>query len=202
MKGKNNFTKLKSKMRKIIASINITPDGFCDHTAATADEELHEHFNKLFRNVDAALLGKVTYQLMESAWPPLVEKPSGLKAIDEFAILMDTMPKIVFSKTLKTLPWKNSHLAVGSLNREVEKLKQQSGKNILAGGPSILSQLTKFGLIDEYQFLVHPILAGKGKRFFETLNLESNRHLKLINTKTLNSGVIILSYQSANINND
>jgi len=189
-------------MRKIIASINITPDGFCDHTAATADEELHENFNKLFRNVDAALLGKVTYQLMESAWPPLVEKPSGLKAIDEFAILMDNIPKIVFSKTLKTLPWKNSHLAVGSLNREVEKLKQQSGKNILAGSPSILSQLTKFGHIDEYQFLVHPIFAGKEKRFFETLNLENHYYLKLINTKDLSSGIIILSSQSANINHD
>ena len=100
----------KNKMRKLIAAINMTLDGFCDHTAVIADDELHQHFNILLSNADTILYGRITYQLMESYWPSVVEKPTGNKPMDDFAVLIDNISKIVFSKTLKSIDWKNTKL--------------------------------------------------------------------------------------------
>jgi dihydrofolate reductase len=116
-------------MRKLISSINITLDGFCDHTAVIADDELHQNANELLRSVDTVLFGRVTYQLMESSWPPIVKKPTGIKSVDEFAVLIDNIQKIVFSNTLKhvdpiAIGWKNNKLAKGDIKEEVLKLKQ------------------------------------------------------------------------------
>ncbi len=180
-------------MRKLIASINITLDGFCDHTAGIADEELHQNANELLRNTDTLLFGRVTYQLMESFWPPIVKKPTGIKSVDEFAVLIDNTPKIVFSRTLKNVEWKNTKLAKEGIKEEVLKLKQQSGKNILVGSPSILITLMKLDLIDEYQFCVQPIVLGNGLPLFK--NIKDRINLKLLKTKTLGSGVVILYYE-------
>ncbi len=106
-------------MRKLIASINITLDGFCDHTAVIADDELHQNANELLRSVDTVLFGRVTYQLMESSWPPVVKKPTGIKSVDEFAVLIDNISKIVFSNTLKNVEWKNTKLAKEGIKEEV-----------------------------------------------------------------------------------
>lgn len=180
-------------MRKLIAAINLTLDGFCDHTAVDPDEEVHRHYNDLLRNAGAILFGRITYQLMESSWPEMVKNPTGNKPMDEFAILIDNIPKIVFSNTLKTVEWKNTTLATEDIKEVVLKLKQQSGKNILAGSRTMITTLMKSGLIDEYQFCVHPIIAGSGLPLFE--NVRDRINLKLLRTKTFGSGAVILYYE-------
>jgi len=171
----------------------MTLDGFCDHTAMIADEALHQNANELFYDADTIVFGRVTYQLMESAWPAIVQNPTGVKAVDEFAVLIDSIPKIVFSKTLKKVTWKNSTLATGNLEDEVVKLKSQPGKNIMVGGPSIIRALMARDLLDELQLCLQPIVLGNGLRLFQ--NIKERINLKLLKTKTLGSGVVILTYQ-------
>jgi dihydrofolate reductase len=180
-------------MRKLIASINMTLDGYCDHEAGIADEELHQQVNELFKEVDTLLFGRVTYQLMESSWPQIVANPTGMKAVDEFAVLIDAIPKIVFSRSLKKVEWKNTTLSHGEMREEVLKLKQQAGKSMLVGGPSVIVSLLQYGLIDEFRLWVHPIVLGKGLPLFKNINKRIN--LKLIKTKILGSGVIVLYYE-------
>lgn len=180
-------------MRKLIAAINITLDGFCDHNAVIADEELHENANELLRSADTILFGRITYQLMESGWPPIVKQPTGIKSVDEFAQLIDHISKIVFSNTLKDVEWKNTRLTNGNIKEEVLKLKQQPGKNILVGSPGIIRTLMEPGLIDEYQLSVQPIVLGNGLPLFK--NIRNRVNLKLLKTKTLNSGVVTLYYE-------
>lgn len=185
-----------NKMRKLISSINITLDGFCDHTAVIADDELHQNANELLRSADTILFGRVTYQLMESGWPPVVKKPTGINSVDEFAILIDNISKIVFSNTLKNVEWKNTKLAKGGIEEEVLKLKQSrnsGSKNILVGSPSILITLMQLGLIDEYQFCVQPIVLGSGLSLFK--NIKDRINLKLLKTRTFGSGVVTLYYE-------
>src|SRR3954468_8435602 len=143
-------------MRKLIAAINMRLDGFCDHTAMIADDEIHQHYNKLLSNTDTLIYGRVTYQLMESYWPTVVKNPTGNKPTDEFAVLIDNISKIVFSRTLKNVDWKNTKLKREVIKEEVLELKQLAGKNILAGSPSLIAALTQLDLIDEYQLCVQP----------------------------------------------
>lgn len=184
-------------MRKIIAAINMTIDGFCDHTAVIADEALHQHYNELFKEAGAVLFGRKTYQLMEDSWPQMVKHPSGEKAMDEFAVLIDNIPKIVVSHSLKEVRWKNSRLAKGSLTEETIKLKEENGAPLLVSGPSIIAELTQLGLIDEYQLCVHPIILGQGLVLFKGLHKRID--LQLQKTKTLDSGAVILYYAQKNL---
>lgn len=182
-------------MRKLIAAINMTLDGFCDHTAVIADDELHQHYNELLKNADALLFGRITYQLMESYWPSVVKNPTGSKPEDEFAVIIDNIQKIVFSRTLRHIEWKNTILKNEIVKEEISKLKKQSGKNIYAGSPGLIVTLTRLGLIDEYILCVHPIISGNGLPLFKNINDRIN--LKLIQTKTFDSGAIVLSYEPA-----
>jgi len=180
-------------MRKLIAGINMTLDGFCDHTAGIVDDELHQHYNEILKTGDTLLYGRITYQLMESYWPDVVKHPTGNQPEDEFAVLIDNLKKIVFSHTLEKVDWKNSKLATKSLREEVLDLKQQPGKAILAGSPSVIAQLTKLDLIDEYQLCVHPVILGSGLPLFKSITDKKN--LKLIKTKIFGSGAIVLYYE-------
>jgi len=180
-------------MRKLIAAINMTLDGFCDHTATIADDEILQHYNELLSNADTLLFGRITYQLMESYWPTIVKNPTGNKPTDEFAVLIDNISKIVFSHTLKNVDWKNVKLAKGGIKEEVLELKQQAGKNILAGSPSLIVSLSQLGLIDEYQLCVHPVIVGNGLPLFKAINEKTI--LKLLKTKSFNSGAITLYYE-------
>jgi len=125
-------------MRKLIAAINMTLDGFCDHTALIADDEIHQHYNELLRNTDTLIYGRITYQLMESYWPTVVKNPTGNKPMDEFAVIIDNIFKTVFSHTLKNVEWKNAKLAKRNIKEEVLELRQQAGKDILVGSRSLL----------------------------------------------------------------
>src|SRR6478672_13505173 len=116
-------------MRKTIAAINMTLDGFCDHTGMIADDEIHQHYNELLSSADILLYGRITYQLMESYWPSVVQNPTGNKPMDEFAVLIDNIQKIVFSRTLKNVDpiiigWKNTQLKKEIVKEEILDLKQ------------------------------------------------------------------------------
>lgn len=180
-------------MRKLIAAINMTLDGFCDHTVIIADEELHQHYTDMLNNADTLIYGRITYQLMESFWPTLVKSPTGNKAMDEFAVAIDNIHKIVFSHTLKNVEWESAKLAERDLEAEVLELKQQSGKDIFVGSPSLIVALTQLGLIDEYQLCVHPVIVGSGLPLFKSIN--DKTVLKLLKTKSFSSGAIALNYE-------
>lgn len=184
-------------MRKLIAAINMTLDGICDHTAISPDDELHQHYAELLSNAGTVLYGRVTYQLMEF-WRTLVENPSGEKSMDDFAVVMDNTPKIVFSRTLKNVDWKSAKLATRDLSEEVLALKQQEGRDILVGSRSLIIQLMKLNLIDGFQLCVHPVAAGSGLSLFE--DLHGRTVFKLTKTKTFDSGAITLYYEPTNEN--
>lgn len=179
-------------MRKVIAGINMTLDGVCDHTAITPDEDVHNHYAELLNNAGTILYGRITYGLMQY-WQTLVKNPSGEKSMDEFALVMDNIPKIVFSHTLKNPEWETAKLANRPIENEILALKQESGKDILVGSRSLIIQLMKLGLIDEFQLCIHPVIAGKGLLLFE--NMLDRTNLKLLKTKILSSGAIILYYE-------
>jgi len=179
-------------MRKLIAAINMTIDGFCDHTAIIPDDEIHQHYADLLSTADTILYGRITFQLMEY-WQTVVKNPTGVKAMNEFALIMDNIPKIVFSHTLKNVEWKSARLANRAIEEEVLELKQQTGKDILVGSRSLIIQLMKLDLIDEYQLMVHPVFAGSGLPLFENIN--DRTILKLINTKTFSGGAVTLYYE-------
>ena len=182
-------------MRKIIAAINMTLDGFCDHTAGIPDDEIHQHYTELLSNADTILYGRITYQLMEY-WRTLLENPSDEKSMNDFAIAIDKISKIVFSHTLKNVEWESAKLANRDIEEEVLELKQQSGKDILVGSRSLILQLLKLNLIDEYQLCIHPVIEGTGLPLFE--NIKHRTVLKLIKTKTFKGGAVILYYEPAN----
>jgi dihydrofolate reductase len=179
-------------MRKVIAAINMTLDGFCDHTAGIPDEEIHQHYTDLLNNGGVILYGRITYQLMQF-WKTLIKNPSGEKTIDEFAIAIDKIPKIVFSHTLKNTEWDSAKLSNQSIDEELFELKNQSGKDIFIGSRSLIIELMKLNLIDEYQLMVHPVLAGGGLPLFENIN--ERTILKLIKTETFSGGAVILYYE-------
>jgi dihydrofolate reductase len=190
-----------NSMRRLIAAINMSLDGFCDHTAMSADDEMHQHYNELLSTSGALIYGRITYQLMESYWPTVVKNPTGNKPIDEFAVLIQDIPKIVFSRTLKrvgpmTIGWKNARLAKKDIKEEVLEMKHakdSESKDILVGSPSLIIALMKLNLIDEYQFNVHPVVVGSGLPLFKNIN--DRIILKLIKTKTFKSGAIIIFYE-------
>jgi dihydrofolate reductase len=184
-------------MRKVIAAINMTLDGFCDHTAIDPDAEIHQHYADLLRTGDIILYGRITYQLMEF-WRTVVTNPTGDKAMDEFAVVMDKIPKIVFSHELENVEWESAKLANRDLAEEVLALKRQPGKAILVGSRTLIVSLMKLNLIDEFQLCVHPVIAGNGLPLFANLNDRIN--LKLLKTKTFGSGAEILYYEAAKKN--
>ena len=171
----------------------MTLDGYFDHTAMIADDELHQHYNDLLRNAGTIIYGRITYQLMESYWPMVVKNPTGNKPTDEFAMLIDNISKIVFSHSLKNVSWKNAKLAKKDIKEEVLELRHQEGKDILAGSRSLIVTLLNLNLIDEFQICVQPIILGKGLPLLE--DIRNRIDLKLLKTKTFNSGSIVLYYK-------
>ena len=170
----------------------MTLDGFCDHTAGIPDEELHQHYSELLDNAGVILYGRTTYQLMQF-WQTLLKNPSGEKSMDEFAIAIDKIPKIVFSHTLKNTEWDSAKLSNQPIEDEVSELKQQSGKDIFVGSRSLIIQLMNLNLIDEFQLCVHPVIVGKGLPLFD--KIKDRAIFKLLKSKTLGSGVIVLYYE-------
>ena len=183
-------------MRKIIVSNLVSLDGFFEGVNKeidwfTVDESFFEYARQLLNDVDTILFGRITYQMMAAFWP---------NAIDEDAVIthkMNHLPKIVFSKTLKKVEWNNVKLVKGNLSKEVKSLKEQPGKDIVIfGSGTLVTQLTQLGLIDEYRIIINPLLLGKGNAMFKGIDDKIN--LKLLDTKVLKSGVVILYYKIKN----
>ena len=170
----------------------MTIDGFCDHTAGIPDEEIHHHYTELLGQGDAILYGRTTYQLMEF-WRNLLENPSKEKSMNDFAVAIDKIPKIVFSRTIKNVEWESASIAKRDLKDEVLELRQQPGKDIFVGSRSLIIQLIKLELIDEFQLCIHPMVEGKGLPLFENIN--DRTIFKLVKSKTFKNGAIILYYQ-------
>src|SRR6266487_6800600 len=183
-----------NQMRNVIFAINITLDGCCDHTKQVADDETHEYFTHLMREVDLLVFGRITYQLMVPFWPEVAKSQSMTKASNEFAQAFDALNKIVFSRSLDTAEDKNTRIVRSNLRDEILKLKKEQGKNILLGGVDIPSQLIELGLVDEYRFVVGPIVAGEGRRLLEGVSLPEKLQLKPVESKFFKSGCVALRY--------
>jgi len=181
-------------MRKVIFAINNTIDGNADHTKGIADDELHDFFTNLLNDADVVLVGRKTYQLMENFWPVAYDHPRSTKSMLRFADKYNPIKKIVFSKTLTKVNWENSQLANKDLPKIVSELKKQKSKNILVGSISIAAQLLILNLVDEFWFVVHPVIAGKGPRLFD--GIDNLKRLQFIDSKRFSSGVIVLHYKN------
>ena len=180
-------------MRKLILGINISLDGFADHTVAIADDELHDFYSRLLDETDIALFGRVTYQMMENYWPHAHEDPEASRSTLDFADKFNSIPKMVFSGTIEKAEWNNTTLVRSNAMEYVARLKETEGKNLLIGGIKLAGSFMSHDLIDEYWLLVHPVVVGKGRRLFENLN--GLTRLRLLDTTTLKSGVVVLRYQ-------
>jgi len=182
-------------MRNVIYAINLTLDGCCDHTKFNPDEETHEYFTHLMRDVDLLIFGRKTYQLMVPYWPDIAKSQSDTKADIEFAQTFVSKKKIVFSRSLASAEDENTRIVRTNLRDEILKLKQEQGNNILVGGVDIPSQLIELGLVDEYHFVVAPILAGEGRRLLEGVSLQEKLQLRLVESHIFKkSGCIALRY--------
>jgi dihydrofolate reductase len=179
-------------VRRVIFSINVTLDGMIDHTAGIADDESHRHFTDMLNAVDTLLFGRRNYQLLAEYWPTAERNSSLTPGEIAFARRVNSMPKIVFSNTLASVEWKNTQLIKGDAVEQVAKLKQQPGGDLAVGGNALARSLMEHDLIDEYQFLIHPVVFGRGPRLLENV---SKKNLKLTGTKTFRSGIVLVSYE-------
>ena len=181
-------------MRKIVFAINMTLDGCCDHTKQIGGEETHEYFTNLMRDVDLLVFGRKTYQLMVPFWPEVARNQSMTEASNAFAKTFDSINKVVFSRSLDSAEDKKTTVVRTNLHDEILKLKQEDGKNILVGGVDIPSQLIELGLVDEFRFVVTPIVAGEGRRLLEGVSLPESLQLRLVESKSFKSGCVALRY--------
>ncbi len=181
-------------MRNFIYAINLTLDGCCDHTKINGDDEIHEYYTHLMRDIDLLVFGRKTYQLMVPFWPDVAKNHSGpTKAMNDFARALDSIDKVVFSQSLDSAEG-NTRIVRTNLQDEILKLKQEPGKNMLLGGVTVPSQLIKLGLVDEYRFVVQPIVVGEGRRLLDDISLPEKLQLQLVESKILNSGSVALRY--------
>ncbi len=180
-------------MRNLIFAINTTLDGCIDHTKFRPDAATFDYMTQLTRNADTFVYGRKTYQLMVPYWPDAAKDPS-----DEFAQAFVAVEKIiVFSQSLDSpeeAEAEKTRIVRTNLHDEILKLKQEQGKNILVGGVTLSSQLAELGLIDEYHFVIHPIVVGEGRRLFEGINLKEKLQLKLVESTAFKSGSVVLRY--------
>jgi len=183
-------------MRPLRYSINITLDGCCDHRVGIVDEELHRHAAENIARADALLFGRVTYEMMEAAWRPSARsgaRPDWMQPwMEPFARTIDVAKKYVVSSTLDRVDW-NAELVRGDLGKAVQQLKQEPGKGLFVGGVKLALALTELGLIDEYEFVVHPRLVGHGPTLFAGLSKRVD--LKLVSRLEFGSGSVVLRYE-------
>jgi dihydrofolate reductase len=179
-------------MRPLRYSINVTLDGCCDHRAIAGDEELHRHAVENLNRADAVLFGRVTYQMMEAAFRSSMRTGALPDWMEPFARTIDAAKKYVVSSTLDQVDW-NAELVRGDLGQAVQQLKRESGKGLFVGGVKLPLALTELGLIDEYEFVVHPALAGHGPTLFAGLSQRVD--LKLVSRLEFASGAVAMRYE-------
>lgn len=180
-------------MRNLIYAINLTVDGCSDHTKIGGSEEMLEFYTNFFDDIDLIVYGRVTYELMIPYWPDVIDDPASEQSEVDFAKAFCAIDKVVFSRTLDSVV-ENARIVRENLGDEIMKLKQQPGKNISVGGVDLPGQLIGLGLIDEFYIVVHPIIAGEGRRLFDHSRLQERLKLKLVDCKTFNSGAVAMHY--------
>ena len=181
-------------MRKLIYAINISIDGCFDHTKMLPNEEIHEFWAQVVRDAGLLVYGRVTYQLMVPFWPDVAKNHSMSKTSNDFADAFDSVNKVVFSKSLDKVEDKKSRVVHTDLKDETLKLKQEPGKDMLVGGVDLPSQLIALRLVDEFLFVVNPIIAGGGRRLMDGISLPERLQLKMVDSKILTSGHVALRY--------
>jgi dihydrofolate reductase len=179
-------------MRPLRYSINVTLDGCCDHRAIVPDEELHRHAAEILAQADGLIFGRVTYQMMEAAWRPSAEAGARPAWTEPFARTIDAAKKYVVSSTLDEVDW-NAELVRGDLGEAVQRLKEQPGNGLYVGGVRLPLALAELGLIDEYEFVVQPRLAGHGPTPFA--GLAQHVDLKLVGRREFGSGAVAMRYE-------
>jgi dihydrofolate reductase len=181
-------------MRNVVYAINVSLDGCFDHTIGVPAEDVFDYSIQLLRDADVLIFGRKTYELMVPYWPDVAENESEPETDREFARVFVALKKVVFSRSLGSVEDKNTRIVPGNLREEILKLKQEPGKNILVGGVDVASQLIAHGLVDEYRFVVMPVIAGAGRRLLESANLQEQLRLKLVESKAFKSGCVLLRY--------
>jgi dihydrofolate reductase len=179
-------------MRPLRYSINVTLDGCCDHRVGIADEDIHRHAMENIAQADALLFGRVTYQMMEAAWRLATRTVVMPEWTEPFARTIDAAKKYVVSSTLDRVDW-NAELVRGDLGKAVQQLKREPGKGLFTGGVKLPMALAELGLIDEYEFVVHPTLAGRGPTLFAGLSKRVD--LKLVSRLEFRSGAVAMRYE-------
>ncbi len=177
--------------------INVTLDGCVDHREGIADDETHAFFTRLMNEGGAMLWGRVTYEMMESYWPAVARgEEEAPPALVEWALALDAKPKYVVSSTRSEFPWTNSHHIGGDLRTGVQALKDATPAGVLLGSHRLAAELDRLDLIDEYVFLVHPVIAGHGPTLYES-GLPSTRRLQLVSANPLGNGAVAMRYRRA-----
>src|ERR687884_1369419 len=179
-------------MRPLRYAINVTLDGCCDHRVGVTDEELHRYWAENLAQADALLFGRVTYEMMEEAWRLSTRTGAMPDWTEPLARTIDAAKKYVVSSTLDRVDW-NAELVRGDLGKAVQQLKLESGKGLLVGGVKLPQALAELGLIDEYEFVVHPRLAGHGPTLFA--GLSKHVDLKLVSRLEFGSGAVAMRYE-------
>lgn len=174
-------------------ALNVTLDGCCDHRAGIPDDEMLRHWTRLMDSTGAMLFGRTTYEMMEEAWPQVARDPKADAASRSWAKKLNAKPKYVVSKKRREYPWENSHHLKGDLTRAIRKLKQATPRGVMVGSPKLSLALQRLDLIDEYILFVHPVLAGHGPYLLS--GLKPSRSLKLVSTKRLKSGIVVMRYR-------
>jgi len=180
-------------MRNLVYAINLTADGCCQHDKLDGGEEMLNFYANFFDDIDLIVYGRITYELMIPYWPDVINDPTSEKAEVDFAKAFCAIDKVVFSRTLDSVV-ENARIVRENLGDEIRKLKQQPGKNISVGGVDLPGQLIGLGLIDEFYFVVHPFIVGEGRRLFDHSRLPERLSLKLVDTKTFDSGAVAFHY--------
>lgn len=183
-------------MAKLIACINMTLDGYCDHTAVTPDPGIHQHYTNLLDQAGGILYGRITFQLMEF-WKEFLHNPSGQPAMDDFARAIDRIPKWVFSKTLTSVDWPSARLMGAELEQAVQAIRQMDGQDWLVGSPGLIVECARKGWLDEFQICVHPVLAGSGRFLFADLGVRQD--LKFAGQISFPGGAQVLKYRTVSL---
>lgn len=180
-------------MGRLTFALNVTLDGCCDHRAGIPDDEMLRFWTRLMNSTGAMLFGRTTYEMMEEAWPPIARDPKADSASRSWAKRLNAKPKYVVSKKRRDFPWENTHHLSGNLTRDIKKLKKTTPRGVMVGSPKLSAELQRLGLIDEYIIVVHPVFAGHGPYLFA--GVKPSRPLKLVSTKRLKSGIVVMRYR-------
>jgi dihydrofolate reductase len=174
-------------------ALNVSLDGCCDHRGMVADDEMLRYWTRLMDAAGGMLFGRRTYELMEDAWPQVARDPRAPQAERNWARKLEAKPKFVVSTTRYDFRWENTQHVKGDLSKAVKALKKSTPRGLLVGSPKLSATLQRLNLLDEYRFVVHPIVAGHGPYLFP--DLQPSLRLKFVASSRLKSGIVTLHYR-------